>query len=301
MRTTTPAPSPAATAAAPGRTVTRLSITPVKETALHHPERLWIGPDGVQENRRFFVVTDDGRLPDARTMPWLMRVHADYDPRAERLALRLPDGRVLEGDAEGHGEAFRTVHNRREIAGRVVDGPWDEALSALAGQRLRLVRAEGSAAGSVYSEPLSIISTAAIEALGEAAGHLLDPRRFRMLIELGGCRPREEESWIGGRVRIGPVLVDVVGAIARCAITQLDPDSGEKDFPTLDALVRWRGVDAEGKVRLGVHGRVVEPGWIGLGDAVEPLDAGDGPADPAASAGDGSGPTDPAAEAAEGP
>lgn len=283
MRTTASAPSPARSATGSAWTVTRLSITPVKETALHHPARVRLDRDGVAENRRFFTVTDDDRLPDARTIPALMRLRADYDPEVERLALRFPDGRVVEGDAEGRGEQFRTVHNRRTIVGRVVDGPWTEALSALAGRRLRLVRAEGSAAGSVYSEPLSIVSSASIQALGEAAGQHLDARRFRMLIEVGGCRPREEESWIGGRIRIGPVLVEVVRAIPRCAITQLDPDSGEKDFPTLDALVRYRGIDPEGKVCFGVHARPLEPGWIALGDPVEPLDA----TDPTAAAGTG--------------
>jgi uncharacterized protein len=275
---TTPAPVTESSETGRARTVTRLSITPVKETALHHPARVRIDHDGVAENRRFFVVTEDGRLPDARTIPVLMRLRADYDPGAERLALRFPDGRVVEGDAESGEEPFRTVHNRRTVVGRVLDGPWAEALSALAGQRLRLVRAEGSAAGSVYSEPLSIVSSASVEALGEASGHRLDARRFRMLIEVGSCRPREEESWIGGRVRIGPVLVEVIRAIPRCAITQLDPDSGEKDFPTLDALVRYRGTDPGGKVCFGVHARVLEPGWIALGDPVEPLDPTDPPA-----------------------
>ena len=43
------------------KTVSRLSIAPVKGMALVHPEEISLGPFGVAANRRFHVVDEDGR------------------------------------------------------------------------------------------------------------------------------------------------------------------------------------------------------------------------------------------------
>ena len=47
--------------------VARISISPVKGFRLSHPEAVELGPDGVAENRRFFLIGPDGeRLRQAR-------------------------------------------------------------------------------------------------------------------------------------------------------------------------------------------------------------------------------------------
>jgi len=49
------------TAAMSGR-VTRVSIAPVKSLGLIHPESVELTPSGVVGDRRFWMVTDEGRL-----------------------------------------------------------------------------------------------------------------------------------------------------------------------------------------------------------------------------------------------
>ena len=41
--------------------VARISISPVKAFRLSHPQEVELGPDGVAENRRFFLIGPDGQ------------------------------------------------------------------------------------------------------------------------------------------------------------------------------------------------------------------------------------------------
>ena len=43
-------------------TVVGLAITPVKATRLREVDRIELGPDGVRENRRFYVIDDRDRM-----------------------------------------------------------------------------------------------------------------------------------------------------------------------------------------------------------------------------------------------
>ena len=91
-----------------------------------------------------------------------------------------------------------------------------------------------------------------------------------MLIDLDGCEPYEEDSWSTRRVRAGTAVLKVAGSVPRCVLTNLDPDSGECDFPTLDVLAQYRRRGTE--LLLGVYADVEAPGTIRVGDVVETLD-----------------------------
>ena len=51
------------------RRVVRISLSPVKGFRLAHPEEVHLGPDGVEGNRRFFLVDAEGQRLDL--WPWL--------------------------------------------------------------------------------------------------------------------------------------------------------------------------------------------------------------------------------------
>ena len=57
--------------------------------------------------------------------------------------------------------------------------------------------------------------------------------------------------------------------VGRCLITSRDPDTGEIDLPTLDILRDYRsGLDTTEPLPFGIHGEVIEPGRIRIGDPV---------------------------------
>jgi len=77
------------------RTVSRISVTPVKGFALLCPEEVELTKRGVVENRRFFLVDGEGRRLRASLTDWPCLVHGEYDPEEEILAMRFPDGREV--------------------------------------------------------------------------------------------------------------------------------------------------------------------------------------------------------------
>jgi uncharacterized protein YcbX len=99
----------------------------------------------------------------------------------------------------------------------------------------------------------------------------VDGRRFRMLVDVRGCTPHEEDSWAGRAVRVGEALVEITGPVPRCATTTRDPVTGRRDFDALREIAAYRGRRNGKKVDFGVYGRVLEPGRVAVGDPVEPV------------------------------
>ncbi|MDQ2964839.1 MAG: MOSC domain-containing protein [Chloroflexota bacterium] len=251
--------------------VSKLAIAPVKGLALVHPTEVVLGLHGVAHNRRFFLVAADGRHRSGLAFGPLAAVVPDYDPASERLVLRFPDGRIVDGDGSAvDGEIHVPWGAARVIHAHVVDGPFAEALSEYVGTDLRLVRTNDDAHPQSY--PASIVSEASLDELERSADlpEPLDGRRFRMLVTLAGCEAFEEDRWVGGEVRMGQAVVRVAVPTARCATTTRDPATGQRDWDALRALKDLRGVSPEQTVDLGVYAAVVSPGRIAVGDAVTP-------------------------------
>ena len=228
---------------------------------------------GVRGDRRFYLFDDDGQLANAKRVPQLLTVR----PAVEngRLLLRFSDGTIAEGEVEP-GERVETSFYGRPVTGRLVAGPWNEALSQLAGRDLRLAQTEREGDGQDRGQVAgaSLVSAASLEALGAAAGSTapVDGRRFRMTIGIDGVEPHAEDGWLGDRVRVGGAVVVVRGNVGRCAVTTRDPDRGVRDLDTLGAIAAYRAdVPTREPLPFGVWCEVVEPGPVAVGDAIDPV------------------------------
>lgn len=256
------------------RTVSRLSIAPVKGLALVHPQEIKLESFGVAENRRFHIVDDEGRRYGQIRNGTLVRIAPSYDGEADLLSLLFPDGDVVAAEVV-LGEQIVTDFYGRAVPGRVVQGPWNEAVSAYAGKPLRLVKTDEPGAGVDRGNgSVSLLADASLEELARNAGReAVDARRFRMLIGVDGCEAHEEDEWVGQLVRVGAAVVRVHEEVARCAITTQDPDSGVPDFDTLREIKSYRGTRSDDGTHIdfGVFGEVEEPGLVRFGDTVETL------------------------------
>jgi len=252
--------------------VSRISIAPVKGLALVHRGEVTLEQTGVKANRRFHIVDAEGRRYNQIRDGKLVRIKPEYDPERERLTLRFPDGTVADGTV-APGEEITTDFYGRPVLGNLVIGPWTEALSNWAGRPLRLVQSPPGLAVDRGRGHVSLVSTASLAELGRQGrqGAAVDGRRFRMLFELDGCEPHEEDGWIKRHVRIGEALVRLRGDVGRCAITTQNPKTGVPDFDTLRTFSNYRGLTeneaGEQHIPFGVYGEVVEPGRVALGDA----------------------------------
>lgn len=246
----------------------------MKGLALVHPEQVELGPTGALANRRYFLVTAEGRLLNGKAHGPLVQVAARTSSDDETLELVFPGGEVVAGEV-ALGEQVVTDFFGDPVDGRVVVGPWSEALSTFVGRPIRLIRVEsekrdGSDRGRRGS--VSIVSVASFERLaGEAGVDAIDGRRFRMLFTITGVGAHEEDTWLGRDVAIGEAVVRPNGLAGRCAVTTYDPDSGLATLDTLRVLRAYRGDVPTGEpLPFGVWGEVVRPGVVTVGDPVSP-------------------------------
>jgi uncharacterized protein YcbX len=257
--------------------VARLSIAPVRALGLQHPAVIDVERDGVLEDRRFYLVDGHGRLVDRLLAGGLVQVAAETNPDATWLRMTFPDGHVIEGDV-ALDEPVRTEIYGRVAFGRVVGGPWAAALEAYAHRPVLLVRCDQPGGTRIklgedhVRNGVSLVSDGSIRELARQLGvEAVDPRRFRMLIEVEGAGAHEEDGWIGSEVEIGSAVLEITKPDARCAITTQNPDTGERDLDTLRTLLRYRGFradDPDHKIDFGVLGEVAVPGRISVGDAI---------------------------------
>lgn len=252
--------------------VSRISIAPVKSLGLVHPDEVQLETYGVRGNRRFWLV-EESTLFNGKRAGAMVQIRPEWDEETRFLALTLPDGTRVEGTVEVGERVEATMYDHPHPSRRVV-GPWEQAISDFVGRPLTLLWAETHAVDRGYrGGTVSLVSRGSLEKLGEVAGATepVDGRRFRMLFELDGVAPHEEDSWLGTQVQIGEAAIQLNGDVGRCAVTTQDPDTGVPTLDTLAALAQYRPNGRSERLPFGVYGTVAVPGRVRVGDDVQPL------------------------------
>lgn len=254
-----------------GVKVAWLHVAPVKGLSLEARDHVELGPNGVEDDRRFRLIGEDGRLINGKRLAALTTIGAHVDPATDRLELRMPGGRRI-GGAVVIGDPI--AMNGHEAPAHLVEGPWAAALSEQLGRPIRLVRLDDPGRGhdrAGKQGAATLLSLASLERLADEANldGPVDPRRFRMLIGIDGATAHEEDGWIGKRVHVGEAVVVPGGNVGRCEVTTLDPDRGVSDLPTLRVLADYRGsMTSSEPLAFGIWARVERAGRIALGDDI---------------------------------
>ncbi len=131
----------------------------------------------------------------------------------------------------------------------------------------RIVSAPGHMFSDVAAKVVSIIGRASIQDLERVTRAHIDGRRFRANLYFEGGRPWEEFGWVGKRIRIGGTTLEGVKTITRCAATNVDPETAERDLNIPLALQ-----DGFRHVTMGIYARVIEGGPIAVGTHDRPAD-----------------------------
>jgi uncharacterized protein YcbX len=252
-----------------------IAIAPVKGLALVEREAVEVTRRGIEGDRDFFVVDEHDRMISATRIGVLLQVAVEHDREAGTLVLRFPDGASVGGEI-GLGSEEKVDFFGLDMPARPVLGEYSEALSAHAGQPLRLLAApplRGGTDRGVHGA-VTLLSTASLERLRAEAGAAqpVDPRRFRMTFGIDGLEPHEEDGWVAREVQAGDAVLRVTGHVGRCVLTTRNADSGTVDFPTLKLLAAYRGKEeATEPLPFGVHASVTAGGTVTVGDPVLPL------------------------------
>jgi uncharacterized protein YcbX len=260
-----------------GARVTRLSTTPVKGLALHHPDAILLLRTGAAGDREFFVIDGRDRLISIWKTGRLVRFRAVHDPPSGRITLSRAEREVCDGPVQPGTLVIADFYGERKVAGTVVEGPWNAVLSDAAGEPVRLVRASDPGAG--HDEyPVTLLGEESVAELARQSGASpVDARRFRMLISFSGLSAHVEDCWQGQTIQIGEALVRVGGPVPRCAATTRDPDRGVRDLPTVRMIRSYRGVQVNESgrgVNFGVYAEVLGEGVVRVGDPLDVRPAG---------------------------
>ena len=254
-------------------TLARLSVTPVKGTAIHHPSSATITPAGIPQDRRFYIVDEWGELFSGGTFGPLVAIVAEYDTEAERLKLRFPDGSRIEAPADELGAEETT-----DFYGRA----WPRTSSRDRSPRRSRCTAPAPAAGAdaiargtvpTWSRSRSSRPSPCATSPSEAGTEgTLDARRFRLNLELEGCDPYEEDSWAGRRNGVGGARSR---SAARCRDAYSPPRILTPARRTGTRSPRSRGTDSASLATAAFRSASMPVSWnpvpVRVGD-VTPLD-----------------------------
>jgi uncharacterized protein YcbX len=251
-------------------TIARLQRFPVKGLSAENLQRVILSQgEGLPGDRIYALHV--GTAPFDPVAPlWQPKTNfltLMRDERLARLSTRFdPADRVLTIERDGKRVARGALD---DPAGRVVIEQFFAAYAGVALRRNpRIVSAPGHMFSDVPERLVSIVGLESVRDLERVLRAPVDPTRFRANIHVEGLPPWSEFDWVGREIAIGTARLRVVDRITRCAATNVDPHSGQRDLNIPLALE-----DAFGHAECGVYAEVMSGGAVALGDQVEKIAA----------------------------
>ncbi len=192
----------------------------------------------------FLMLMRNGRLAALQTT---------FDESARRLTVRRNGQVVAEGSLEtGAGratlETFFDAYEADELRGRA-----------------RIVSAPGHAFTDTAPKCLSLINLETVRDIERKLGVSIDPMRFRGNLYVDGLPAWAEfDGWLGKTIRAGNVVFEAYARIDRCAATNVNPETAERDLTLPVSLLQTYG-----HPDCGVYMRVIEGGELAAGMAID--------------------------------
>ncbi len=238
---------------------------PVKGLNAESLERVVLAPgQGLPHDRRFAIA--HGSTQFQRDAPkWLPKtsffmlmrdeklaqLRACFDPEQSKLTIERAGKPVVSADPT-------------DLVGRTLIAEFFSGfLAGSARGAPKLLEAEGHMFSDTPEKYVSIINLASVRDLERVVRRPVHPLRFRGNIYIDGAPPWEEFAWVGASIKLGDVALKVEAPTERCAATNVDPDSGERDLNIPRALQAGFGHG-----RMGVYAAVVEGGELAKGDSL---------------------------------
>jgi uncharacterized protein YcbX len=248
-------------------TVSRICRYPVKGLSAEDlSETLLVAGAGLRHDREFAIAHGSSRFESAEP-GWRSKDHFLMLMRDERLALLHTEFEDESGVLAIYRDGKQVARgNLRDPLGRrLVEQFLAAFLAAEARGTPKIVAAPDVSFTDTRENYVSIINLASVTDIERVVRQPVDPIRFRGNIYVGGAEPWQEMQWPGKRLQVGDALLEAVDTIERCAATNVNPKTGERDLNLPKSLMDgFRHADC------GVCASVVEGGRVSVGDRVEP-------------------------------
>lgn len=248
-------------------TVAQIRRYPLKGLTAETLEDVDLSPGETLPHDRRFALALGSTPVDGPRIGWLPKTSFLSLVNQEKLAkLRTrfePEGNILTVERGGKQVA------RGDVTTPVGRAMIEEFFAAFMGEaargRPKLVEAaQGDVLSNHSNAVISIINLASVKDLERVAGKPINPARFRGNIYLEGLDPWAEFDWIGKEIAIGGARLEITQRIERCAATNVDPETAERDLNIPKDLQRGFG-----HVDMGVYGRVTGGGRVAAGDRLD--------------------------------
>jgi hypothetical protein len=250
--------------------VTGLFIHPVKGFRAIARTLAKVVSGGFEHDRRWMITREDGTFLTQRSHPRFALV--DTRIEGDEILLHSPDAGSCSIPLAGEGPVLKVrVWNDTVCARHFREA--DTWISEVAGERARLVwMPETSLRPTRAGEPVSfadaypflLVSEASLADLNARLARPIEMRRFRPNIVIDAPRPFAEDEL--GTFRIGDVTFRSVKPCTRCAVTTIDPETGEAGKEPLRTLSTYRKRD--GKVLFGMNLVAQTSGIVRIGDVL---------------------------------
>ena len=136
-----------------------------------------------------------------------------------------------------------------------------------------VLRAPGHSFSDSAVKCISLINLATVRELEGTVGAPVHPLRFRGNIYVEGLPAWAEFEWVGRRLRAGSAVFEAFARIVRCAATNVNPETAERDLAIPRSLLA-----AYGHPDCGIYLKVEADGVIAVDDTIEPAEPADDPA-----------------------
>jgi len=242
---------------------------PVKGLSAASMASAMLAPGETLPDDRRFAIAHGSTQFDPADPQWLPKNNFLMLAKDEKLA-------QLETRFDPEDDSLTILRNGKQVAraklsdvmGRTLIGQFFAGFMGASGRGTpRLVEAAGHSFSDVAGKVLSLINLASVADLERVMREPVDPMRFRGNLYLEGLAPWVEFTWVGRRLKLGAACLEVTAAIERCAATNVNPQTAERDMNI--PLTLRKGFR---HMQMGVYAKVIEGGEIREGDTLELLE-----------------------------
>ncbi len=197
----------------------------------------------------------------------LAGLDTSFDASTGEFVARARDGGTLRFDLSAEDGKRQAA----DFLTRLLDLPEAERPNFVEGSPHRFT--DVSVVSETMMNAVSLINLDSVEAFGARIGETVDPMRFRANIYLRGWPPFAELDLVDREISLGQARLKVLLRTQRCAATEVNPKTAERDL-RVPYLLRKN----YGHLDMGIYAEVIAGGAIGPGDtiAVEPARQRDG-------------------------
>ncbi|MCU0335676.1 MAG: MOSC domain-containing protein [Chitinophagaceae bacterium] len=254
-------------------------IYPIKSLGGIALQQSWVLPKGLEHDRRWMLIDEQHQFITQRQWPQLSQFGMRQEADGSFVIVHQGDELLLPFTTEGptiSATVWDDVVQVKEVSQQ--HHAW---FSARLGTSVRLVHFPETNDRPVDSRyalhgehtslsdgyPILLIGEASLADLNNRLATPVDMRRFRPNLVFSGGAAFDEDDW--RRFSIGEVALVAVKPCARCVLTTVNPDTGERGKEPLATLSTYRRFDQ--KVLFGQNVLPITQGLLKVGTPISML------------------------------